>query len=85
MFTFGRFNPPTTGHEKLIGSIPCQTNRTKNGWFKDVCVSITFTKSKKRPITSFLKNCLTYERKMFQNIKVILLDLVKKEMSYRNN
>ena len=46
VFTFGRFNPPTTGHEKLINAL------AKQVWSTNVCVSITFTEPEERPTSS---------------------------------
>ena len=57
VFTFGRFNPPTTGHEKLITGT-CKSSRC---WCKDVCLSITFPKRKERPTSSCKKDCIYEE------------------------
>ena len=48
IFTFGRFNPPTTGHEKLI-RCTCK-EQSKNSGSK-MYVFHHNTESKERPIT----------------------------------
>ena len=51
-FTFGRFNPPTTGHEKL-----CDAVRKANPSDYKIYNS-TFTKPRERPTTICKENCI---------------------------
>ena len=54
VFTFGRFNPPTTGHEKLIDALAKEQVRTPE--CSHVCVSISFPEPKERPTSSWKKS-----------------------------
>lgn len=58
VFTFGRFNPPTIGHEKLIKAVSKQAGRDDYLIFP----SHSFDK-KKNPLTSDIK--VDFMRKMF--------------------
>ena len=55
VFNFGRFNPPTTGHEKLM-------DKTKQvAGSSPYIVFPSITESKERPTTIFVECCI-YEK-----------------------
>ena len=66
VFAFGRFNPPTTGHEKLM-------DKTKQiaGSSRYIIYPSQSQNQKKDPLPFALK--VAYMRKMFLNILKILL------------
>ncbi len=61
IFTFGRFNPPTTGHEKLIDALAKQQSR--NVGSKMYVFPSQSQNPKKDPLPFALK--VAYMRKMF--------------------
>ena len=61
IFTFGRFNPPTTGHEKLIDALAKQ--QSKNSGSKMYVFPSQSQNPKKDPLPFALK--VAYMRKMF--------------------
>ena len=61
VFTFGRFNPPTTGHEKLIDALAKQ--QSKNAGSKMYVYPSHSQNPKKDPLPHALK--IAYMRKMF--------------------
>ena len=61
IFTFGRFNPPTTGHEKLIDALARE--QSKNAGSKMYVFSSQSQNPKKDPLPFALK--VAYMRKMF--------------------
>ena len=61
VFTFGRFNPPTTGHEKLIDALAKQ--QSKNAGSKMYVYPSHSQNPKKDPLPHALKTA--YMRKMF--------------------
>ena len=64
VFTFGRFNPPTVGHEKLITSVQ-NVSRTSGG---DFFVYPSHSQdSKKNPLDQSTK--IRYMKKMFPKFK----------------
>ena len=65
VFTFGRFNPPTTGHEKLIDALAKQQSRNA-GSIMYVYPSHS-QNPKKDPLPHALK--IAYMRKMFPKYK----------------
>ena len=62
VFTFGRFNPPTTGHEKLIGAVAKQ--QSKNAGSKMYIYASQSNDPKKNPLPYAKK--IAYMRKMFK-------------------
>ena len=58
VFTFGRFNPPTTGHEKLLDKL-----KTVSGTSRYVVFPSQSQNQKKDPLPFALK--VAYMRKMF--------------------
>ena len=62
VFTFGRFNPPTTGHEKLIEAVANQW--TKNSGSKMYIYASQSNDPKKNPLPYTKK--IAYMRKMFK-------------------
>jgi len=60
VFTFGRMNPPTTGHEKLLNKLKEVANRNSADWY--VFLSSTHD-SKKNPLPFDRK--IHYAKKMF--------------------
>ena len=62
VFTFGRFNPPTTGHEKLIEAVAKQ--QTKNSGSKMYIYASKSNDPKKNPLPYAKK--IAYMRKMFK-------------------
>ena len=62
VFTFGRFNPPTTGHEKLIEAVA--TQQTKNAGSKMYIYASKSNDPKKNPLPYAKK--IAYMRKMFK-------------------
>ena len=60
VFTFGRMNPPTIGHEKLINKIKDVANKHRADWFVYLSSS---QDSKKNPLSFDRK--IFYARKMF--------------------
>jgi len=68
VFTFGRFNPPTTGHEKLLDKL-----KTVSGTSRYVVFPSQSQNQKKDPLPFALK--VAYMRKMFpKHSKSILAD-----------
>ena len=65
VFTFGRFNPPTTGHEKLIDAIAKQ--QKKNAGSKMYVFPSHSNDPKKNPLPHSKK--VAYMRKMFPKYK----------------
>ena len=61
IFTFGRFNPPTTGHEKLIDALARE--QSKNSGSKMYVFPSQSQNPKKDPLPFALK--VAYMRKMF--------------------
>jgi len=60
VFSFGRLNPPTIGHQKLLQKI-IQTSRKENGY---ACLFVSISQdSKKNPLSASKK--ITYIKKMF--------------------
>ena len=60
VFSFGRLNPPTTGHQKLLQKI-IQTSKQQAGY---ACLYVSHTQdSKKNPLTA--KQKVAYIKKMF--------------------
>ena len=64
IFTFGRFNPPTVGHEKLVVAVANVARREGGDYF--VCPSHT-QDSKKNPLDQTTK--IRYMKKMFSKHK----------------
>ena len=62
VFTFGRFNPPTTGHEKLIDA--CAKQQKKNSGSKMYVYASQSNDPKKNPLPYAKK--IAYMRKMFK-------------------
>ena len=62
VFTFGRFNPPTTGHEKLIEAVAKQ--QSKNAGSKMYVYASQSNDPKKNPLPYAKK--IAYMRKMFK-------------------
>jgi len=62
VFTFGRFNPPTTGHEKLIDA--CAKQQSKNTGSKMYVYASQSNDPKKNPLPYAKK--IAYMRKMFK-------------------
>ena len=62
VFTFGRFNPPTTGHEKLIEAVAKQ--QSKNAGSKMYVYPSKSQDAKKNPLPYAKK--IAYMRKMFK-------------------
>ena len=63
VFTFGRFNPPTTGHEKLIKKVASVAGS------QDFRVYPSHTTNpKKDPLPQSLKNCV-YEKNVQEVFK----------------
>ena len=62
VFTFGRFNPPTTGHEKLIKAVAKQ--QSKNAGSKMYIYASQSNDPKKNPLPYAKK--IAYMRKMFK-------------------
>ena len=62
VFTFGRFNPPTTGHEKLIEAVAKQ--QAKNAGSKMYIYASKSNDPKKNPLPYAKK--IAYMRKMFK-------------------
>ena len=68
IFTFGRFNPPTTGHEKLLDKL-----KTVAGTSRYVVFPSQSQNQKKDPLPFALK--VAYMRKMFpKHSRSILAD-----------
>ena len=65
VFTFGRFNPPTTGHEKLIDALAKQ--QAKNAGSKMYVYPSHSQNPKKDPLPHSLK--IAYMKKMFPKYK----------------
>ena len=65
VFTFGRFNPPTTGHEKLINALAKQ--QSKNAGSMMYVYPSHSQNAKKDPLPHTLK--IAYMRKMFPKYK----------------
>ena len=65
VFTFGRFNPPTIGHEKLINAIASQ--QKKNSGSKMYVYPSHSNDPKKNPLSHSQK--VAYMRKMFSKYK----------------
>ena len=65
VFTFGRFNPPTTGHEKLIAATAKQ--QSKNAGSVMYVYPSHSQNPKKDPLPHALKTA--YMRKMFSKYK----------------
>ena len=65
VFTFGRFNPPTTGHEKLIEAVAKQ--QKKNSGSKMYVFPSHSQDAKKNPLPHSKK--IAYMRKMFPKYK----------------
>ena len=65
VFTFGRFNPPTTGHEKLIDALAKQ--QSKNAGSMMYVYPSHSQNAKKDPLPHTLK--IAYMRKMFPKYK----------------
>ena len=65
VFTFGRFNPPTTGHEKLIDALAKQ--QSKNAGSVMYVYPSHSQNPKKDPLPHALKTA--YMRKMFSKYK----------------
>ena len=65
VFTFGRFNPPTTGHEKLINALAKQ--QSKNAGSMMYVYPSHSQNAKKDPLPYTLK--IAYMRKMFPKYK----------------
>ena len=65
IFTFGRFNPPTTGHEKLIDALAKQ--QSKNAGSMMYVYPSHSQNAKKDPLPHTLK--IAYMRKMFPKYK----------------
>ena len=65
VFTFGRFNPPTTGHEKLINAVAKQ--QKKNAGSKMYVYPSHSQDAKKNPLPHAKK--IAYMRKMFPRYK----------------
>ena len=63
VFTFGRMNPPTIGHEKLINKLKDVASKNRADWF--VYLSST-QDSKKNPLSFDRK--LHYAKKMFGKV-----------------
>ena len=60
VFSFGRLNPPTIGHQKLLQKI-IQTSRKENGY---ACLFVSISQdAKKNPLSASKK--ITYIKKMF--------------------
>ena len=60
VFSFGRFNPPTIGHQKLLQKI-IQTSRKESGY---ACLFVSISQdAKKNPLSASKK--ITYIKKMF--------------------
>ena len=62
VFTFGRFNPPTTGHEKLIEA--CGKQQSKNSGSKMYVYASQSNDPKKNPLPYAKK--IAYMRKMYK-------------------
>ena len=62
VFTFGRFNPPTTGHEKLVEAVAKQ--HKKNAGSKMYVYASHSNDPKKNPLPYAKK--IAYMRKMFK-------------------
>ena len=62
VFTFGRFNPPTIGHEKLVNAVAKQ--QSKNSGSKMYVYASQSTDPKKNPLPYAKK--IAYMRKMFK-------------------
>jgi len=62
VFTFGRFNPPTIGHEKLVNAVAKQ--QSKNSGSKMYVYASHSTDPKKNPLPYAKK--IAYMRKMFK-------------------
>ena len=64
-FTFGRFNPPTTGHAKLVKKL----EKTTNGGYVPLIYTSHSSDPKKNPLS--YKQKITYLKKFFPKIGVI--------------
>ena len=62
IFTFGRFNPPTTGHEKLIDALAREQSKN-SGSLRCMCFPSQSQNPKKDPLPFAIK--VAYMRKMF--------------------
>ena len=62
VFTFGRFNPPTIGHEKLVNAVANQ--QSKNSGSKMYVYASQSNDPKKNPLPYAKK--IAYMRKMFK-------------------
>ena len=75
VFTFGRFNPPTTGHEKLLDAVTKVAGRNK--YFVYASHS---NDAKKNPLD--YKSKIKFMRKMFpRHARSIILDTKAKSFS----
>ena len=65
VFSFGRLNPPTIGHQKLLQKI-IQTSRKENGY---ACLFVSISQdAKKNPLSASKK--ITYIKKMLSLIHI---------------
>jgi len=89
VFVYGRFNPPTVGHKRMIQALIKKANSEKS----DPYIVITHTQNKKKnPLTPEEKKKIL--RKMFPNVKILATSkntpnpkyIVKKlkNMNYKN-
>ena len=60
VFTFGRMNPPTIGHEKLLNKVKDVAGRNSGDWF----VYLSSTQDAKKNPLPFQRK-FYYARKMF--------------------
>ena len=73
VFTFGRFNPPTTGHEKLMDKVSSVAGSNPYRIYPSQTQN-----PKKDPLPYSLK--VAYMRKMFPNTEEILLQVKTEEL-----
>tara|TARA_B100001245_G_C22871937_1_gene419307 strand:- start:385 stop:1716 length:1332 start_codon:yes stop_codon:yes gene_type:complete len=65
VFTFGRFNPPTIGHGKLVDKL----NKASKGGFHVMLFPTHSVDARKNPLTHKVK--IKFLRKFFKKVKVI--------------
>ena len=71
---FGRFNPPTTGHEKLLDSVASSSDEDDY-----IIVPSRSQDKKKNPLDANMK--VSVMQKMFQSIKIRLSMMIQTELS----
>ena len=65
VFTFGRFNPPTIGHEKLVDKL----NKASKGGYHVMLFPTHSVDARKNPLTHKVK--IKFLKKFFKKVKVI--------------